>query len=142
MTQEDIENRQIVFINYLQELVDNFTTEKFKVKAEYSTNDNDIRVIVVQEQDGQKEVFYGNVVPLYNYYMIDIFGLSIQECKNISLMIGNLIGQNIIRNLGKEKWQIMIKQQMNPQAIEYQDLRRVGYNMTVQTVINRIYKED
>lgn len=142
MTQEDIENRQIVFINYLQELVDNFTTEKFKVKAEYSTHDNDKRVIVVQEQDGQKEVFYGNVVPLYNYYMIDIFGLSIQECKNISLMIGNLIGQNIIRNLGKEKWQIMIKQQMNPQAIEYQDLRRVGYNMTVQTVINRIYKED
>lgn len=141
MTQEDIERRQIILINYLQELVNNFATEKFKVKAEYSTNDNDKRVIVVQEQDGQKEVFYGDVAPLYNYYMIDIFGLSIQECKNISLMIGNLIGQNIIRDLDDEKWQIMVKQQMNPQAIEYQDLRRVGYNMTIQCVINKINKK-
>lgn len=141
MTQENIERRQIILINYLQELVNNFATEKFKVKAEYSTNDNDKRVIVVQEQDGQKEVFYGDIAPLYNYYMIDIFGLSIQECKNISLMIGNLIGQNIIRDLEDEKWQIMVKQQMNPQAIEYQDLRRVGYNMTIQCVINRIWKK-
>lgn len=140
MSQKDIERKQIIFIDYLQELVDNFTTEKFKVKAEYSTNDNDKRVIVVQEQSGQKEVFYGNASPLYNYYMIDIFGLSIQECKNISLMIGNLIGSNIIRDLDTEKWQIMFKQQTNPQVIEYQDIRRVSYNMTVQTVINKIYE--
>lgn len=140
MSQKDIERKQIIFIDYLQELVDNFTTEKFKVKAEYSTNDNDKRVIVVQEQSGQKEVFYGNASPLYNYYMIDIFGLSIQECKNISLMIGNLIGSNIIRDLDTEKWQIMFKQQTNPQVIEYQDIRRVSYNMTVQTVVNKIYE--
>lgn len=143
MTQKDIERKQIIFIKYLQELVNDFTqTSEWKVKAEYSTNDNDKKVIVVQEQDGQKEVFFGDITPLYNYYQIDIFGLSIQECKNISLMIGNLIGKNIIRDLGNEKWQIMVKQQMNPQAIEYQDIRRVSYNMTVQTVVNMIWKKE
>lgn len=140
MNQEDIENRQKVLIDYLQEIVDEYANEKYKVKAEYSTNDNDKRVIIVQEQDGNKEVFYGDIPPLYNYYLIDIFGLSIQECKNISLLIGNLIGKNIIRDLKNEKWQILIKQQMNPQTIQYEDLRRVGYNMTIQAIVNKIWK--
>ncbi len=143
MKQEDIEKKQIILINYIQELVNKYTqTSMWKVKAEYSTNDNDKRVIVVQEQTGDKQVFYGDITPLYNYYMVDIFGLSIQENKNISLMLGNLIGKNIIRDLGDEKWQIMFQQQMNPQAIEYQDIRRVGYNMTFKIIVNRIWKKE
>ena len=145
MTQKDVERKQIILINYIQELVNNYTTEKWKIKAEYSTNDNDKRVITIQEQTGQKEVFYGDIMPMFNYYMFDIYGLSIQECKNISLMLGNLIGKNIIievTNNGKrEKWQLMFIQWANPQAIEYLDIRRVGYNATYKCVVNKIWKE-
>ena len=75
MTQKDVERKQLILIDYLQELVNNYATENWKVKAEYSTNDNDKRVITVQEQDGNKAVFYGDCTPLFNYYMIDIYGL-------------------------------------------------------------------
>lgn len=146
MTQKDIERKQLILIDYIQELVNNYTTEKWKIKAEYSTNDNDKRVIAIQEQTGQKEVFYGNITPMFNYYMFDIYGLSIQECKNISLMLGYLIGKNVIRevnNNGKlEKWQIMFIQWANPQPIEYLDIRRVGYNATYKCVVNKIYEEE
>ena len=146
MTQKDVERKQIILINYIQELVNNYTTEKWKIKAEYSTNDNDKRVITIQEQTGQKEVFYGDIMPMFNYYMFDIYGLSIQECKNISLMLGNLIGKNIIievTNNGKrEKWQLMFIQWSNPQAIEYLDIRRVGYNATYKCIINKIWEEE
>ncbi|WP_400251271.1 hypothetical protein [Methanobrevibacter smithii] len=146
MTQKDVERKQIILIDYIQELVNNYTTEKWKIKAEYSTNDNDKRVITIQEQTGQKEVFYGNIMPMFNYYMFDIYGLSIQECKNISLMLGYLIGKNVIRevnNNGKlEKWQIMFIQWANPQPIEYLDIRRVGYNATYKCVVNKIYEEE
>ena len=146
MTQKDIERKQLILINYIQELVNNYTTEQWKIKAEYSTNDNDKRVITIQEQTGQKEVFYGDIMPMFNYYMFDIYGLSIQECKNISLMLGNLIGHNIVRevtNNGKrEKWQLMFIQWANPQPIEYLDIRRVGYNATYKCVVNKIYKEE
>ena len=145
MTQKDVERKQIILINYIQELVNNYTTEKWKIKAEYSTNDNDKRVITIQEQTGQKEVFYGDIMPMFNYYMFDIYGLSIQECKNISLMLGNLIGHNIVReviNNGKrEKWQLMFIQWANPQPIEYLDIRRVGYNATYKCVVNKIWEE-
>lgn len=145
MTQKDVERKQIILINYIQELVNSYTTENWKIKAEYSTNDNDKRVITIQEQTGQKEVFYGDIMPMFNYYMFDIYGLSIQECKNISLMLGNLIGHNIVRevtNNGKsEKWQLMFIQWANPQPIEYLDIRRVGYNATYKCVVNKIWEE-
>lgn len=149
MTQKDVERKQLILINYLQELVNNYATENWKVKAEYSTNDNDKRVITVQEQDGNKVVFYGDCTPLFNYYMIDIYGLSIQENKNLSLMIGSLIGKNIIRdvknkdddgNIIDEKWQLMFMQWVNPQAIEYLDIKRVGYNSTLKCVVNKVYE--
>ena len=146
MTQKDVERKQIILINYVQELVNNYTTEKWKVKAEYSTNDNDKRIITIQEQIGQKEVFFGDITPLFNYYMVDIYGLSIQECKNISLMLGNLIGHNIVREITndgkKEKWQLMFIQWANPQPIEYLDIRRVGYNATYKCVVNKIWEEE
>lgn len=146
MTQKDIERKQLILIDYIQELVNNYTTKKWKIKAEYSTNDNDKRVITIQEQTGEKTVFYGNITPMFNYYMFDIYGLSIQECKNISLMLGYLIGKNVIRevnNNGKlEKWQIMFIQWANPQPIEYLDIRRMGYNATYKCVVNKIYEEE
>lgn len=149
MTQKDIERKQLIFIDYIQSLIDNYTSEKWSVKAEYSTNDNDSRVIVIQEQSGEKTVFYGDITPLYNYYMLDIFGLSIQECKNVSLMFGNLIGKSIYidkeytdnDNTYKEKWQIIFRQYVNPQAIEYKDIRRVGYSATIQCIVNKVYQE-
>lgn len=149
MTQKDVERKQLILIDYLQELVNNYATENWKVKAEYSTNDNDKRVITVQEQDGNKVVFYGYCTPLFNYYMIDIYGLSIQENKNLSLMIGSLIGKNIIRdvknkdddgNIIDEKWQLMFMQWVNPQPIEYLDIKRVGYNSTLKCVVNKVYE--
>ena len=114
---------------------------KFKIKAEYSTNDNDEKVIVVQEQTGQKVVFYGDISPLYNYYEIVIFGSSIREEKNISTLFGELIGSNEVINYNNANWQVMIKQLSNPQTIEYQDIRRVGYSMIFQTIINKISEE-
>lgn len=149
MTQKDIERKQLVLIDYIQELVNNYTSENWRVKAEYSTNDNNKRVITIQEQTGEKIVFYGDITPLYNYYMLDIYGLSIKECKNISLMFGNLIGKSIYidkeytdnNNIYREKWQIIFGQYVNPQAIEYMDIRRVGYNATMKCIVNKVYQE-
>ena len=146
MTRELLEKKQLILIKYLQSIVSGYTTDKWKIKAEYSTNDNDSRVIVVQEQSGQKQVFYGDILPMYNYYMVDIYGLTIKECKELSLLIGNLIGKSErieVENNGKlERWQIIFTQYVNPQAIEYVDVRRVGYNATLQCIISKIYEKD
>lgn len=138
MTLQDIELKQAVLIEYLKSVLNDNT---FKIKAEYSTNDEDTKVIVVQEQSGNKVVFYGDCSPLYNYYEIVIFGSSMREEKNISTMFGELIGTNEIITYNNEKWQVMIMQLSNPQTIEYQDIRRVGYSMIFQTIINKISEE-
>lgn len=138
----DIELKQLVVIDFLKDYIDD---DSFKIKAEFSTNDNDAKVITVQEQTGEKIVFYGECDPLYNYYMIDIYGKSIQEEKNLSLLIQQLIGTNNIVekqvNGKTQTWQIMVKQFSNFQPIEYLDIRRVGYNATMQCIVNKI-KED
>jgi hypothetical protein len=129
--------KNLVLIKFIQSLY-----PKFKVKAEYSTNNNDEEVIVIQEQTGQKVVFYGDIDPLFNYYEIVIYGKSIKEMKTISTELGDLIGSNNIINyqngLVNEKWQIIFKQYSNPQAIEYMDIRRVGYSMVFQCIVNRV----
>lgn len=138
MSETDIKNKNLVLIDYLRSIIDNYI-----VRAEYSTNDDDSKkeIIVVQETSGQKVVFY-EAEPLYNYYNIDIFGNSIKSAKDVSVIIGNLIGQNIYFNWTVDKenqqWQIMIKQFSNPRTIEYSDIRRVSYTMTLQCIINRI----
>ena len=53
MTQEDIKNKNLVLIDYLRSITNNFI-----VRAEYSTNDEDKNVIVVQEESGNKVIFY------------------------------------------------------------------------------------
>lgn len=139
MTLDDIELKQAVLIKYLGDVLND---SSFKIKAEYSTNDNDTKVIVVQEQAGEKVVFYDeNTTPLYNYYEIVIFGSSIREEKNISILFGELIGKNAIVDYKGDTWQIIIKQLSNPQTIEYQDIRRVGYSMIFQTTINKLSEE-
>lgn len=130
----DITKKNLVLINYLQELVGN----GWIVKAEYSTNDNDSKVIVVQEQPGQKVVFYGDISPLFNYFQVNIYGMSIRENKNLATTLGELIGKHVIVDYENEKWQIIFKQYSNPQAIEYLDIRRVGYSMIFQCIVNRV----
>lgn len=125
--------KNLVLISYLQSIFD-----KYQVKAEFSTNDDDKRVIVVKEQPGEKVVFFGNIDPLYNYYQVEIWGLSIRENKDTATAIGDLIGKHILVDYDKGKWQIIFKQYSNPQAIEYRDIRRVGYVATLQCVVNKV----
>lgn len=131
MTNNDVKRKNLILIEYLQSLY-----PKWKVKAEYSTNDNDTNVIVVQEQTGEKIVFFGDCTPLFNYYSIQIFGKSIKECKEMSVEIGNLIGQSLTYESGTETWQFIFQQFSNPQAIEYEDIRRVGYTSTLKCIVN------
>ena len=142
MTEEDKRNRNKVLITYLNSLLNGYT-----IKAEYSTNDKDINVIVVQETSGTKQVFYGTDNPLYNYFNIEIFGDNIQSEYETANKINDLIGKNIYLDFqpqgsGKDKptqrWQIIFKQYTNPRAIEYLDIRRVSYTSTYQCVVNRI----
>ena len=132
MTETDIKNKNKVMIDYLRSIIDDFI-----VRAEYSTNDDDKNVIVVQEESGNKVVFYDGS-NLYNYYNVDIFGDNIQTCKNVSVDIGNLIGKNIYFDWKEQKWQIMIKQFSNPRTLEWSDIRRVSYTMTLQCIVIRI----
>ena len=132
MTETDIKNKNKVLIDYLRSIINNFI-----IRAEYSTNDNDKNVIVVQEESGNKVILW-DTNPIYSYYNVDIFGTNIQVSKDASVEIANLIGNNIYFNWKDQKWQIMIKQFSNPRTLEWSDIRRVSYTMTLQCIINRI----
>lgn len=125
--------KNLVLISYLQSLFENY-----KVKAEFSTNDTDKRVIVCQEQPGQKIVFFGDIDPLFNYFQVNVYGLTIRENYETANAIGKLIGKHVIFDYEGGKWQIIFKQYSNPQAIEYLDIRRVGYSATLQCIINQV----
>lgn len=129
----DITEKNLVLISYLQSQF-----SEYLVKAEFSTNDDDKKVIVVQEQPGQREVFFGDITPLFNYYQINIYGLSIRENKNTATEIGDLIGKHTTLTYNNKKWQIIFSQYSNPQAIEYLDIRRVGYTSILKCVVNQI----
>lgn len=136
MTETDRRNRNLVLIQYLNSIINGF-----RIKAEYSTNDNDTKVIVVQETSGSKIVFYNNDTPLYNYFNIEIFGSSIEEEYKTSAKIGELIGNNVYVTFQGQKWQIIFKQYSNPRTMQYYDIKRVSYQMTLQCIVNRIDKE-
>lgn len=137
MTETDRRNKNLVLIQYLNSIISGF-----KVKAEYSTNDNDIKVIVVQETSGQKVIFFDNDNPLYNYFNIEIFASGIEEAYKTSAKIGDLIGHNEIVNFQGQTWQIMFKQYSNPRTIQYYDIRRVSYIMTLQCIVNLIKERE
>lgn len=126
-----------VLIQFLNTIVTDY-----KIKAEYSTNDNDVKVIVVQEVDGEKTVFFDTNNKLFNYFQITIFGEKISEQKQVADLLGDLIGQMNYYSTTKEKWQLIFKQVINPQTIEYQDIRRVGYNLTLKLIINKYWEEE
>lgn len=126
-----------VLISYLQSVFKDYI-----VKAEFSTNDDDKKVIVVQEQPGQKIVFFGDIDPLFNYFQVNIYGLKMKDNYETANTIGSLIGKHVIyeyqNGKNKETWQIIFKQYSNPQAIEYLDIRRIGYTATLQCIINQV----
>lgn len=134
MNNNDIKNKNLVLCDFIKDL----TNEEYKVKPEYSTsNKNNEKVIVIQEQSGAKIVFY-EALPMFNYYNVEIFANSIEEAKNTSVEIGNLIGSNNYFNWEDQKWQIIVKQFSNPRTIMYDDIRRVSYTMTLQCIVNRV----
>ncbi len=137
MTNTDIKNKNLVLISYLDEIVDGY-----KIKAEFSTNDNDIKVVVCQETSGQKVVFFNNDNALFNYFEINVYGDNIQEQYEVINEIGRLIGKSVIIDYqaGKQnqKWQLIFKQMANPRAIEYMGIRRVAYTTTLQCIVNRV----
>lgn len=144
MTEEDRRLKNHILILFLKDL---FSYYNYKIKAEFSTDDKDMNVIVVQEASGQKEVFFGTDNPLYNYFNIEIFGDSIKTNYEMANKINDLIGKtkyidyrNYItdKQYETQKWQIIFKQYTNPRAIEYMDIRRVAYSSTYQLVINRV----
>ena len=122
-----------VLISYLQSLFPNY-----QCKAEFSTNDDDKKIIVVQEQPGQKIVFFGDIDPLFSYYQIIIGGLKMKENYITANTIGDLIGKHVLYDYKGGKWQIIFKQYSNPQALEYMDIRRVDYIATLQCIINQV----
>ena len=132
MNNNDIKNKLQVLCDFISDLTN------YKVKPEYSTsNDKNEKVIVVQEQSGEKIVFFENT-PMFNYYNIEIFANSIREARETSILIGNLIGTNNYFNWNNQKWQIIVKQFSNPRTIMYDDIRRVSYTTTLQCIVNRI----
>lgn len=133
MTEQDIKSKNLVLISYLNTLINGY-----KVKAEYSTNDNDVKVIVVTETSGEKVVFFDNNNPLFNYYDVQIYGDNIQDAKETSVTIGNLIGKMVIVDYNNQKWQIIFQQFANPRTIEFMDIRRIAYTMTLKCVVNRV----
>lgn len=137
MDETDRRNKNKVLITYLRSLISGY-----KIKAEYSTDDKDIKVIVVQEASGNKQIFYDNNNALYNYFNIEIFGDNIQEEYEVANKINDLIGQTIYLTYKvkdqTQYWQIIFNQYTNPRAIEYYDIRRVSYTSTYQCVVNRI----
>lgn len=120
-----------VLLTYLQSIITDY-----KFKAEYNTNDKDVKVIIVQEVPAEKVVLWDGV--LYNYFQIQIFGENIKEQKDTSVVIGDLIGKSVVTTFNNEKWHILFKQFTNPQTIVYEDIRRVGYSATLQTIIEKI----
>ena len=129
LSEENID-KNLILITYLN------TLNKLKgylIKSEYSTNDNDISVIVVQMASGTKEIMYEGY--LYDYFTIQVFGKSIREQKQTAYELGLLAGENKTFNYNGRIYQLLFKELSNPTNIYYEDIRRVGYTMTLQVVI-------
>lgn len=133
MTEEDIKNKNLVLISYLDTIVDGYT-----FKAEFSTNDMDTKVVVCQETSGQKVVFFNNDNALFNYFTINVYGDNIKDQYEVINQIGRLIGKSVLIDYNNQKWQLIFKQMANPRAIQYMEIRRVAYTTTLQCIVNRV----
>ena len=83
-------DKNLVLINYLKDNASSFGIEDFKIKSEYSLDDKDINVVVVQMQQGKEVLFCGNI---NDYFMIQIFGQSIKRRKTNSSRFKSVIGR-------------------------------------------------
>ena len=125
-------DKNLILIEYLQNLIKNYT-----FKSEYSTNDADLNLIVVSQRPTEKTVLYDGK-KIFEAFQIEVFGDSIRAEKDIANTIGELIGDNVTITYDKKTYQIMFMQLSNPQAIAYEDIRRVAYTMVLKTLINEI----
>ena len=121
-------DKNLILTRYLKELF-----PEYLIKSEISTNDLDTSVIVVQIATGPRDILYKDYI--YDNFNIEIFGKSIRENKQTAYEIGLLPGNNIVFNYNEKKYQILFKQISNPTNIFYEDIRRVGYTLTLQTII-------
>ena len=127
-------DKNLIIIRYLKDLF-----PEYLIKSEISTNDEDKKVIVVQMATGNREILYDGYI--YDNFTIEIFGTSIRENKQTAYEIGLLPGNNIKYEYNGDKYQILFKQMSNPTNIMYQDIRRIGYTLTLQTIINKMKGE-
>ena len=127
-------DKNLIIIRYLKDLF-----PEYLIKSEISTNDEDNKVIVVQMATGNREILYDGYI--YDNFTIEIFGTSIRENKQTAYEIGLLPGNNIKYEYNGDKYQILFKQMSNPTNIMYQDIRRIGYTLTLQTIINKMKGE-
>lgn len=127
-------DKNLIIIRYLKDLF-----PEYLIKSEISTNDEDNKVIVVQIATGNRDILYDGYI--YDNFTIEIFGTSIRENKQTAYEIGLLPGNNIIYEYNGDKYQILFKQMSNPTNIMYQDIRRIGYTLTLQTIINKMKGE-
>lgn len=125
-------DKNLILIKYLQTL-----TNDYIFKSEYSTNDQNLKVVVVSVRPTEKEVLYDGK-KLFDAFQVEIFGDSIRSEKDLAVTIGELIGDNVTIEYEGKNYQIMFQQISNPQSIMYEDIRRIGYTLILRTLINEI----
>lgn len=121
-------DKNLILIRYLRELF-----PEYLIKSEYSTNDSDKSVMVVQMSTGPREILYEGYI--YDTFTIEIFGTSIRENKQTAYEIGLLPGNNVTFEYNGKNYQLLFEQMSNPTNVFYEDIRRVGYTLTLQTII-------
>ena len=121
-------DKNLILIAYLESIIKGYI-----IKSEISSNDDDVNVIVVQMATGPKEILFEGY--LYDDFTIQIFGNSIREQKQTAYELGLLPGENITFNYNGKNYQLLFKEISNPQNVFYQDIRRVGYTLTLQVVL-------
>lgn len=134
-------DKNLILIEYLKaytsRIVNNEVVNDYLFKAEYSTNDENLKVAVVTQRPTEKQVLYCGK-KIFDAFQIEIFGDSIRSEKDLANKIGDLIGDNVTITYEGHNYQIMFMQVSNPQSIAYEDIRRVAYTMILRTIINEI----
>ena len=94
MSIEEIQLKQFVFIKFLKQITND---SSWNFKQEYSTNDKDTKVVTVQEQAGEKVVFYVE----YNTSGTETISANIYTDSGKSKNIGTIKLKNGIINLNE-----------------------------------------
>ena len=121
-------DKNLILIAYLETIV-----KGYLIKSEISSNDIDTKVIVVQMTTGTRELMFDGY--LYDNFNIQVYGKSIREQKQTAYELGLLAGQNITFNYNGKDYQLLFIGISEPQNVFYEDIRRVGYQMTYRIVL-------